>query len=228
MRPALISVARSPAVKATIPPCWPPPKIVLDASSSKRPVPVPASPSVSKPSNVSSLSFVAWIFSQPSKRATPSVVTLSKTSASLPTPPVIRGEPPRLALVRLASRALSSSPPRSTVPWTTPPPSQTRLSVPTLISTSPPTDPPVIVMLSVPPDTLILPPIVPPERMIVSLPKPATRLRSMIPPDMSKRLSASFILTRPIRPPVIRAVSPSSKASTMRPPVIWNVSIEPP
>src|SRR3546814_15789866 len=84
----------------------PPPKMVLDASSSKRPVPVPASPSVRKPSKVNSLSFVSRIFSQPSKRATPPVVTLSKTSASVPAPPVIRGNPPRFALVRLASREI--------------------------------------------------------------------------------------------------------------------------
>src|SRR3546814_6432127 len=42
------------------------------------------------------------------------------------------------ALVRLASRALSSSPPISTMPCTMPPPSQPKLPVPTLSSTSPP------------------------------------------------------------------------------------------
>ena len=80
------------------------------------------------------------------------------------------------------------------------------------------------VMLSLPPLTLMLPPMRPPETMMVSVPNPVTRLPRICPPDRSKILLSSFMSTRPMVPPVMRATSPSSKAATMVPPVIRNVS----
>ncbi|MCY1451421.1 hypothetical protein D9M71_682880 [compost metagenome] len=101
-----------------------------------------------------------------------------------------------------------------------PPPSQVRVSLPTLARISPTISPPVTVMLSLPPLTLMLPPILPPETMMVSVPNPVTRLPRICPPDRSNRLLSSFMSTRPMLPPVILAVSPSSKAPMIVPALI--------
>ncbi|MNV10238.1 hypothetical protein D3C71_1007520 [compost metagenome] len=60
---------------------------------------------------------------------------------------------------------------------------------------------------------------------MVSVSKPVTTLPSTVPPDMSHRFLSSFMLTRPMRPPVIHAWSPSSNAPTMRPPLMRKVSM---
>ncbi len=60
---------------------------------------------------------------------------------------------------------------------------------------------------------------------MVSVSKPVTTLPSTVPPDWSHRFLSSFMLTRPMRPAVIQAWSPSSNAPMMRPPLMRNVSM---
>ena len=148
---------------------------------------------------------------------------LSSTRVSVPSPP-LKPAVSAIWLVRLRRVAVSLSGPRSIRPSTIPSSAQRKVSLPVLMRTSPFTWPPVILTLSVPPLTLMLPPMLPAEMLMVSLPKPVTRLPSICPPVIVKRLLSSFMSTRPMRPPLKLATSPSSKAPMMRPPLMVNVS----
>ena len=213
-------------MKGATPPAVPKPISVLLASTLSVPVPVPGSPSTSTPSKPNIEPLTAFTDSQLWKRAMPLLRTLERVRASVPGPPVTASVPLRFAGVRLVRVAISLSGPRSTVPPTVPPSCQLKVSAPKLSSALPTRVPPLMVTLSVPPLTLILPPMKAVlDRVMVSLPKPVTRLRSMMPPDMSKTLLSSFMSTRPMRPPVMTARSPSSKKSTIWPLVMVNVSM---
>ncbi len=159
MRPALVTFTGSAALKPTTLALMPPPNSVLVASTSSAPLPLPVSPKRRSPSKVSWLSLASAIDSQPVKRATPLVLTLSMFSLSVPRPPSNPGNAPRCETLRLASVAVSSPSPESTRPCTTPPPLQSKRSLPKLRRISPRTVPPVMVTVSLPPLTLMLPPM---------------------------------------------------------------------
>ncbi|MNK94479.1 hypothetical protein D3C87_1146810 [compost metagenome] len=189
------------------------------------PLPVPASPSTSPDDPRSSCEPLTRLTaSQLMKLAGRAVRVLSSDRVSLPTPPLTLGVSARILSSRLRRVTVSLPTSMRIVERIMPPPSHSKRSSPTLARTSPTISPPLTVMLSLPPLTLMLPPMRPPETIMVSVPKPVTRLPIICPPDRSKILLSSFMSTRPMVPPVMRATSPSSKAPTMMPPFIKNVS----